>query len=198
MRSAIPEATLEQLGLANANFGFPFEPQYCAMDDGSDCPGRCWHLFEDLPTFDPVTLSWQNEGNAWEAGVDDSEDLHDIPEFQRWVKDDFSLVRVVKTATAAPQYHPLAYMTPAVSDKVMDEKQQDQRAMANMIQPTEVKPYDLNQFKPFETIMFGQPPGVRVTRESLAQFQVMEGIESPSPGALAFLASIEAQTNKLE
>ena len=30
----IPEATLEQLGLANANFGFPFEPQYCAMDDG--------------------------------------------------------------------------------------------------------------------------------------------------------------------
>jgi len=109
----IPEATLEQLGLAKANFGFPFEPQYCAMDDGIDCPGGCWHLFEDLPSFDPVTLSWQNEGNAWEVGVDDSEDLHDTPEFQRWVKAGFSLVRVVKAAAAAPQYHPLAYMTPA-------------------------------------------------------------------------------------
>jgi|GEM_PF-4257273 len=110
----IPEATLEQLGLANANFGFAFEPQYFAMDDGIDCPGGCWHLFEDLPSFDPVTLSWQNEGNAWESGVDDSEDLHYTPEFQRWVKAEFSLVRVVETATAAPQYHPLAYMTPAV------------------------------------------------------------------------------------
>ncbi|WP_155007507.1 MULTISPECIES: hypothetical protein [Pseudomonas syringae group] len=109
----IPEATLEQLGLANANFGFPFEPQYCAMDDGIDCPAGCWHLFEDLPSFDPVTLSWKNDGNAWEVGVDDSEDLHDTPEFQRWVKAGFSLVRVVKHATAAPQYHPLAYMTPA-------------------------------------------------------------------------------------
>lgn len=110
----IAEATLEQLGLANANFGFPFEPQYCAMDDGIDCPGGCWHLFEDLPTFDPDTLSWQNEGNAWQAGVDDSEDLHDTPEFQRWVKAEFSLVRVVKTAMTTPQYHPLAYMRPAV------------------------------------------------------------------------------------
>lgn len=109
----IPEATLEQLGLADANLGFPFLPQYCAMDDGIDCPGGCWHLFEDLPVFDPVQLSWQNEGNAWEIGVDDSEDLHHTPKFQRWVKAGYSLVRVVKIATAEPQYHPLAYMAPA-------------------------------------------------------------------------------------
>lgn len=65
-------------------------------------------------------------------------------------------------------------------------------------QPGEVKPYDLSQFKPFETIMFCHPPSVRVTPESLARFMVMEGIETPSPGARAFLASIEAQTNKPE
>ncbi|POA78610.1 hypothetical protein [Pseudomonas sp. DP16D-R1] len=60
------------------------------------------------------------------------------------------------------------------------------------------KPYDLSQFKPFETIMFYQPSGVRVTPESLARFAVMEGVESPSPGALAVLASIEAKTDKPE
>jgi hypothetical protein len=60
------------------------------------------------------------------------------------------------------------------------------------------KPYDFSQFKPFETIMFCQGPSVRVTPESLARFMVMEGIETPSPGARAFLASIEAQTNKPE
>lgn len=41
-------------------------------------------------------------------------------------------------------------------------------------------------------------PRVRVPPESLARFMVMEGIETPSPGARAFLASIEAQTNKPE
>ena len=56
----------------------------------------------------------------------------------------------------------------------------------------------LGQFKPFETVMFCQPPGVRVTPESLARFKVMEGIETPSPGARAFLASIEGQTDKPE
>ena len=65
-------------------------------------------------------------------------------------------------------------------------------------QSGEVKPYDLSQFKPFEAIMFCQGPSVRVTPESLARFMVMEGIETPSPGARAFLASIEAQTNKPE
>lgn len=60
------------------------------------------------------------------------------------------------------------------------------------------KPYDLSQFKPFDTVMFCQPPSVRVTPESLARFKVMEGIETPSPGARAFLASIEAQSNKPE
>lgn len=62
----------------------------------------------------------------------------------------------------------------------------------------EVKPYDLSKFKPFEAIMFCQGPSVRVTPESLTRFMVMEGIETPSPGARAFLASIEAQTNKPE
>ncbi|HFD6781973.1 TPA: hypothetical protein ACF3ML_005778 [Pseudomonas aeruginosa] len=60
------------------------------------------------------------------------------------------------------------------------------------------EPHDLGQFKPFETVMFCQPPGVRVTPESLARFKVMEGIETPSPGARAFLASIEGQTDKPE
>ena len=106
----IPEATLEQLGLEGADFGFPFVPLYCAMDDGIDRPGGCWHLFEDRPTFDPVTLSWQNEGNAWEIGVDDDDDLNHTPVFQRWVKAGFSLVRVVEKAAAAPQYHESAYM----------------------------------------------------------------------------------------
>lgn len=109
----IPEATLAQLDLADAKFGFAFEPLYCAMDDGMDRPGGCWHLFESRPSFDPVTLSWQSEGSAWEIGLDPSEDLHDTPEFQRRVKAGFSLVRVVKAATSMPQYHPLAYMTPA-------------------------------------------------------------------------------------
>lgn len=109
----IPEATLEQLGLAKANFGFPFEPRYCAMDDGIDCAGGCWHLFEDLPTFDPDTLSWLNEGNAWEIGVDDSDNLSDTPEFQRWVKAEHSLVRLVSVTTAEPKYHQHAYMASA-------------------------------------------------------------------------------------
>lgn len=68
-----------------------------------------------------------------------------------------------------------------------------------MIQPTEVKPYDLSQFKPFETIMFGQPPGVRVPPESLARFRVMEKVEPVDPERVSeFLASVEAQTNKPE
>lgn len=41
----------------------------------------------------------------------------------------------------------------------------------------DVKPYDLSQFKPFETIMFGTPPRTRVTRESLALFHAIEGFE---------------------
>lgn len=64
------------------------------------------------------------------------------------------------------------------------------------LQPGEVKPYDLSQFKPFDTIMFGQPKSVQVTRESLAMFRVMEGVESRSPGSLAFLSLIEAQPIK--
>jgi hypothetical protein len=61
-----------------------------------------------------------------------------------------------------------------------------------------VKPYDLSQFKPFETVMFCLPPSVGVTPESLARFKVMEGIETQSPGARAFLGSIEPQPKKPE
>ncbi|MBA1203628.1 hypothetical protein G7009_18055 [Pseudomonas capeferrum] len=61
-----------------------------------------------------------------------------------------------------------------------------------------VKPYDHSQFKPFETVMLCQPPSFGVTPESLARFKLMEGIETPSPGARAFLDSIESQTNKPE
>ena len=107
--SKMPEATLEQLGLGDANFGFPFEPRYCAMDDGLDRVGGCWHLFEERPSFDPITLSWQTTGNAWEAGIDDTEDLENTPSFQRRVKAGYSLVRIVPVATGEPRYNPLAY-----------------------------------------------------------------------------------------
>jgi len=56
-------------------------------------------------------------------------------------------------------------------------------------------PFDLNQFTPFETLSFGQPPGVQITHESLARFMCLEGMESRPPGAEAFLASIGAKTN---
>ncbi|MBW9240762.1 hypothetical protein I6U33_25870 [Pseudomonas carnis] len=56
-------------------------------------------------------------------------------------------------------------------------------------------PFDLSQFTPFETLSFGQPPGVQVTRESLA---FMAGMECRPPGAEAFLTSIGAKTNVTE
>jgi len=66
------------------------------------------------------------------------------------------------------------------------------------LQPGEIKPYDISQFKPFETIMVGPPPDARVTRESLALFQAVEGFESPASRVLEFMASTQAQTNKPE
>lgn len=109
----LPEATLGQLGLRHAALGDAFKPAYCAMDDGIDGPGGCWHLFEELPTFDPVCLEWHSEGNTWEIGLDPSDDLCDTPEFQRWVKPGFSLVRIVEKADIGPRYHPLAMMDQA-------------------------------------------------------------------------------------
>lgn len=111
--SDVPEATLEQLDLKHAAFGDTFRPSYCAMDDGIDRPGGCWHLFEEQPTFDPVSLEWQSEGDIWEIGLDPSEDLCQTPAFQRWVKAGFSLVRIVDNAGSEPRYHPLAMMDKA-------------------------------------------------------------------------------------
>ena len=108
----VTEATLEQLGLQNAAYG-DFRPAFCAMDDGIDRPGGCWHLFEEMPTYDPVGLEWQTEGNSWEIGLDPSDDLCDTPEFQRWVKPGYSLVRIVEKADIEPRYHALAMMDQA-------------------------------------------------------------------------------------
>jgi len=106
----IPLATLKQLDLHDAAFGDDFKPAYCAMDDGLDRPGGCWHLFEDRPSFDPLSLQWQSNGDSWEIGLDPSTDLHDTPEFQRWVKPGFSLVRIVQMTDIEPSYHPVAMM----------------------------------------------------------------------------------------
>ncbi|MBX6653794.1 hypothetical protein ISF12_11120 [Pseudomonas aeruginosa] len=106
-----PVATLAQLGLATANFGFVFAPKYCAMDDGLDCPGGVWHLFEKRPVYDPVRYCWVSDGLEWEAGGDDTDDLTDTPEFQRWVKPGFSLIEIVEANEKDPMFHPLAYMT---------------------------------------------------------------------------------------
>ena len=116
----LPEATLLQLGVADPGFELPFKPLFCAMDDGFDRPGGCWYLFEDRPSFNTTTRFWDNEGNAWEIGLDDSEDLSDTPEFQRWVKPALSLVRIVEVATGQPQYHALAYV-PVSSRKTAHE-----------------------------------------------------------------------------
>lgn len=105
----VTEATLAQLDLQNAAYG-DFRPAFYAMDDGIDRPGGCWHLFEERPTFDPVSLEWQSEGDSWEVGLDPSDDLCDTPEFQRWVKPGFSLVCIVEKAQIEPRYHPLAMM----------------------------------------------------------------------------------------
>lgn len=105
-----PEATLEQLGLADAAFGSDFHPAYCAMDDGIDSVGGCWYLFEERPSFNPATLSWVSNGNAWEIGIDGTDDLRDTPVFQRRVKPEFSLVKIVKVATGEPRYSSFAYL----------------------------------------------------------------------------------------
>jgi hypothetical protein len=106
----LPEVTLAQLGLDTLGFELPFKPLYCAMEDGIDRPGGCWYLFEDRPSFDSRLRLWNNEGDAWEIGLDDSENLTDTPEFQRWVKPALSLCRIVDVATEAPRYHHLAYV----------------------------------------------------------------------------------------
>lgn len=66
-----------------------------------------------------------------------------------------------------------------------------------MIRQTELKPYDLSQFKPFETIYFGPPVSARVTPESLARFEVMEG-QNSAKRLNELLATVAAQTNKSE
>jgi hypothetical protein len=109
----IPEVTLQQLDLHNAAYGDNFTPRYAAMDDGIDQPGGCWHLFELRPCFDPVSLEWQSEGDIWEIGLDPSDDLCDTPEFQRWVKPGYSLVRIVAETDTEPRHHPLAFMDKA-------------------------------------------------------------------------------------
>ncbi|MCF6783726.1 hypothetical protein [Stutzerimonas stutzeri] len=107
--SETPKATLAQLQLENANFGFEFTPRFCAMDDGIDHPAGCWRLFEERPVFNPQTLSWESDGAEWEVGLDPTDDLRDTPAFQRWVKPGFSLLEVVEATDAEPAYHPLAY-----------------------------------------------------------------------------------------
>lgn len=106
----LPEVTLAQLGLDSLDFEFPFKPLYCAMEDGIDRPGGCWFLFEDRPSFDTRSRLWNSEGNAWEIGLDDSENLTDTPVFQRWVKPALSLCRIVDVAIVEPRYHHLAYV----------------------------------------------------------------------------------------
>lgn len=106
----LPEVTLAQLGLDSLDFELPLKPLYCAMEDGIDRPGGCWFLFEDRPSFDTRLRIWSNEGDAWEIGLDDSENLTDTPEFQRWVKPALSLCRIVDVATVEPRYHHLAYV----------------------------------------------------------------------------------------
>lgn len=60
------------------------------------------------------------------------------------------------------------------------------------------EPYDLSQFKLFETIAFGQSPGVRVTAESLARFKVMEGLEEQPAVSHALMALAEAKASNPE
>lgn len=110
----IPEVTLHQLDLHNAAYGDNFTPRYAAMDDGIDRAGGCWHLFEKRPCFDPVSLEWQSDGASWEIGLDPSDDLCDTPEFQRWVKPGYSLVRIVEKTNIDPRHHPLAFMDKAI------------------------------------------------------------------------------------
>ncbi|MBV7547492.1 hypothetical protein KW849_14465 [Pseudomonas sp. PDM26] len=55
------------------------------------------------------------------------------------------------------------------------------------------KPFDLSHMNPFETFSFGITPRSRVTAESLARFMIMEGINTPPPSALEFMASVESQ-----
>ncbi|HEP8970175.1 TPA: hypothetical protein VDU83_002512 [Pseudomonas aeruginosa] len=61
-----------------------------------------------------------------------------------------------------------------------------------------VEPYDLSQFKPFETIVIGQSPGVCVTAESLARFKVMEGLEDHPAGSCALMVLAEAKVSSPE
>lgn len=60
------------------------------------------------------------------------------------------------------------------------------------------EPYDLSQFKPFETIAFGQSPGVLVTAESLARFKVMEGLDEQPAASHAIMALAEAKASDTE
>lgn len=58
--------------------------------------------------------------------------------------------------------------------------------------------FDLSKMNPYDTLAIGVQPRSSVTAESLERFKVMEGIETPSPGARAFWASVEAKTDKPE
>lgn len=106
----IPEATLEQLDIQDAAFGEYLTPKFMAMYDGCDMPAGVWFVYDDMPVYNDNTGRWESDGLAYEIGIDTSDGLIDTPPFQRWVKPECSLIRIVEATDAAPQYHPDHYV----------------------------------------------------------------------------------------
>lgn len=66
----------------------------------------------------------------------------------------------------------------------MKDREQDIIGLDAALMHIEVKPFDLSRLKPFEALTFCVRPSVKVTKESLAQFMIMEGRDYPSAAVL--------------
>lgn len=117
MSIGTPEMTLAELGLSEHGAFLNFlHPGFIAMDDGQDCPGGVWHLFEVEPTYAFVDGQWVSSGKSYEIGCDDSADLSHTVERCRWLRPGWSLIRIVESANPDSFHHgEYAYLRPTTA-----------------------------------------------------------------------------------
>jgi len=114
-----PEMTLAQLGITvNGPYASHLVPRFIAMDNGQDCPGGVWHLFEKEPEYAFMRGRWVSDGRSYEIGGDDTDDLSMTPVPCRWLRPGWSLIRIVDEVTSTYQHGDYAFLRPRAERNV--------------------------------------------------------------------------------
>lgn len=113
---AFPEVTLKQLDLEGTVFQEYFSPSFIAMNVGNNQPGGAWYIYEDLPSYNPHSGEWESCGFARQVRCDCTEGLVDTPMFQRFIRAECSVMKIVEETEGEPGYPDDAYLQRTIED----------------------------------------------------------------------------------